>query len=213
MSKPLPSSPAADDPRIAAALDQARRFLGPRLESVAGAHVAGEIPVSETALNRIIAEKLQTSNGPVMSAELQVRAHDELAVRIRLRRPSFAPTIIVTFYIERQPAPPASMELVMKWSLPGMGLLKPLVAPVLSFFKKTPPGIRVDGDRVVVDFATLARERGAGALLEFVTGLRIATRDRELVVSFDLGVASSSPRSEPTPNRLGTDSEPTLNRP
>lgn len=188
MSKPWRSSPVADDPRIVAALDNARRLLGPRLDGVAGAHAAGEIPVSEAALNRLVAETLHASHGPVMSAELQVRAHDELAVRVRLRRPSFAPTIIVTLHIERQPAPPASMDLVMKWSLPGMGLLATLVAPVLSFFKKAPSGVRLDGDRVIVDFATIARERGAGALLEFVTGLRITTRDRELVVGFDLRV-------------------------
>jgi len=188
MSKLLLSSPAADDPRIAAALDSARRLLGPRLEAVANAHVSGEIPLSEAALNRIIAEQLQTSNGPVTAAELQVRGHDEIAVRVRLRKPSFAPTIIVTFHIERQPSPPASMDLVMKWSLPGMGLLAPLVAPVLSFFKKAPPGIRVEGDRLIVDFATLARDRGLGALLEFVTGLRVTTRDRELAIGFDLRV-------------------------
>lgn len=177
----------ADDPRIVAALEQTRRLFGAVFEEIDGARVSGEVPVSEGLLNRLIADKLRAADGPIASAELQVRAHEELAIRLRLRKPSFAPAVIVMLQIERQPAPPA-MDLVARWSLPGLGLLAAVAAPVVSFFKKPPPGMRIDGDRIVVDLAAIARDQGVGPLLPFVTGLSLSTRDRVLVVAFSLAV-------------------------
>jgi len=185
----------ADDPRISAALDRARQLLGPRLEEAAGSRISGEIPVSEALLNRLIAQKLLGSEGALASAELQVRPSGDVLVRLRVRRPSFAPAVIVALHIERQPAPPVSMELGLKWSIPGLGLLAALAAPVVSFFKKPPAGIRIEGDLLIVDLAAIASSQGVGALLEFVTGLTITSRDGALVVAFELRIPDAPVKS------------------
>src|SRR5687768_12083680 len=117
-------------------LDEVRRLLGPRLQEVAGARVSAEIPLSEALVNRLVDEALRTaSDGPVEAAEVQVRDGGELAVRLRLRRPSFAPPIIVMLRIEQQPRLPDSPTLGLRWELPGMGLLAKLAGPVLRIFK------------------------------------------------------------------------------
>jgi hypothetical protein len=183
----------ADDPRVQAALEQARQLLGPELQEVAGARVSGEIPVSEALLNRLVAERLRGGAGPLESVELQVRPGGVLLARVRLRKPRFAPAIMIAFTIERQPSPPESMDLVLQWTLPGLGIFAAVAAPVLSFFKSGPPGVRADGEHLLVDLAALARAQGYAALLPFVTGLRLATGDAVLVVAFDLSVKGRGP--------------------
>ena len=185
----------ADDPRIEAALERARQLLGPELQHVAGAHVAGEIPLSEALLNRLVAERLRGGAGPLESVEVQVRPGRVLA-RVRLRKPRLAPAITIAFTIERQPSPPRSMDLVLKWSLPGLGIFAAVAAPLLSYFQSGPRGIRIEGESLVVDLAGLVREQGYGLLLPFLTGLTLATRDAVLVIAFELAVPG---RREPVP--------------
>ena len=175
-------------------LDEVRRLLGPRLQEVAGARVSAEIPLSEALVNRLVDEALRTaSDGPVEAAEVQVRDGGELAVRLRLRRPSFAPPIIVMLRIEQQPRLPDSPTLGLRWELPGMGLLAKLAGPVLRIFKAGRPGVRVEGNRIAIDLDKLLREHGAGELLDYLAALSVGTRDKVLIVAFELRVRPPGP--------------------
>ena len=169
-------------------LEDVRRLLGARFQEIAGARVAGEIPLSERLVNQLVAEALKRSTGgPIETAEVHVRIGGELDVRLRLRRPRFVPPVMVRLRIEKQPTP-EEPELVLRWHLPGIGALAKLAGPVLSFVTASRPGITVDSDRIAVDVTRLAREQGAGDLLDYLTALRVETRAQALVVIFEIRV-------------------------
>jgi hypothetical protein len=170
------------------ALARIRRLFGPRLEELAGAQIHGEIPVSEAVLNALIAERLQASDTPVESAEVQVRVEGELFVRVRLRRPSFAPAVMIGLRIERQPDLPRSAVLGLRWWLPGLGALAAFAAPALSFLKAGPPWLLMEREHLLVDVARLLRDQGAEDVLPYMAALRFATRDGALLIRFELGV-------------------------
>ena len=174
-------------------LERLRRLLGPRLEELAGARVQGELPVTDVVLNTLIAERLRASQMPVDKAEVQVRANDELFVRVQLRR-SFVPPVIIGARIEQQPDLPRSAVLELRWWLPGMGALAALAAPVLSFLKAGPPWLTVEGQHVRIDLAKVLRDQGAEEILAHLASLRIGTRDGALLVRFELQVAG--PRTD-----------------
>jgi hypothetical protein len=174
--------------------DEVRRLLGPGLQEIAGARVSGEIPLSEALVNRLVDDALRkASDGPVEAAEVQLRGGGQLAVRLRLRRPSFAPPIIIMLRIEQQPRLPDAPALGLRWELAGMRLLARFAGPLLQFFKAGGPGIKVEGDRIVIELDKLLREHGAGELLDYLTGLSVGTRDKMLTIAFELGVRPPGP--------------------
>ncbi len=162
-----------------------RQLLGPRFEELAGAHLGGEIPLTNNLLNRIVADALRAKpDGPVESAEIRV-TYGELSARLRLRRPAFAPAITIAARIERQPELPDSPVLVLQWRLPGFGALAALAGPFVAIFNAAPPGVRIDGDRVFIDLARLLEERGARDLLRHLRVLNLDPRDGALLVRFE----------------------------
>lgn len=170
------------------ALERIRRLLGPGLEELTGAHVGGEIPVTEAVLNRLIAERLAASDTPVESAVVQVRAEGEVFVRVKLRRPSFAPPVMIGARMEQQPELPRPAVLGVRWWLPGLGALAALAAPALSFLKAGPPWLTTDGQRVFVDLARLLKDQGTDEILTHLTSLHFGTREGALLVRFALDV-------------------------
>ena len=170
------------------AFDRIRQLFGPRLEELTGAHITADIPLSERVVNSLLADSLRSPDSRLASAVVQVCDSAELLVRVRLRKPAFAPAVIVRLRIEEQPALPRSAVLVLRWSLPGFGILAPLIAPVLSFLKTGPPWIRVEGERLHVDIARALEERGLAELLDHVAALRVTTRPGAIVVSLSLHV-------------------------
>jgi hypothetical protein len=166
-----------------------RRLLGPRLEELAGARLQGEVPLTEAVLNSLIAERLRASETPVEKAEVQVRAGDELLVRVQLRR-SFLPAVIIGLRVEEQPDLPRSAVVGFRWWLPGMGAIAALAGPVLGFLKGGPPWLSVDGQHLRVDLARLVRDQGAGEILAHLASLRVGTRNGALLVRFELQVTA-----------------------
>jgi hypothetical protein len=73
--------------------------------------------------------------------------------------------------------------------MPAAGPLALFAAPVLSYFKATPPGIRMDGDRVEIDLRALLRARGLEDVLGFIRALAIHTRPGGFVARFELGIS------------------------
>jgi hypothetical protein len=171
------------------ALTRIRQLFGPRLEQLAGARFEGEIPLSEAVLNALLVERLQAADSPVESAQMQIRRDGELFVRVRLRRPSFAPAVIIGLRIEQQADLPRSTVLALRWWLPGLGLLAAFAAPALAFLKAGPPWLVMDREHLLVDIARLFRDQGAEDLLTYLSDLHVTTREGAVLVRFKLGVA------------------------
>jgi hypothetical protein len=163
-----------------------RQLLGPRFEELAGAHLGGEIPLTDNVLNRAVAEALRRKpDGPIESAEIHV-AYGEVSARLHLRRPAFAPAITVAARIERQPDLPRSPVLVLRWRLPGLGALAALAGPMVALFNATPPGMRVEGDLAFIDLARLLEDRGLRELLDHVRVLHLEPLQGALLIRFDM---------------------------
>ncbi len=163
-----------------------RERLGIDLQEVAGARVWGEIPVTEEAVNRLLAERLQ-HHPQVQSVRVQAQEGDVLAIQA-VPRMRMMPPLRILARIERQPQFPEDPRLLLHWSMPAVGPLALFAAPVLSYFKALPAGIDMDGDRVIVDLRTLLRGRGLEETLAYVRDVQVHTRPGGLVVQFAAGV-------------------------
>jgi hypothetical protein len=170
--------------------DRVRSALGLDLEErdLAGGVVSGEIPLSNAAVNRLIAKQLQSGRGPVTAARVEALGDDRLTVELQVRAP--IPPIRIVASIEQQPVFPGPAMLGIRWSMPGLGPLAMFAGPALAFLKTLPPGIRVDGDWLDVDVAAMLRSRGLGDALQYITTARLRTRAGTFVLQFELRVSS-----------------------
>jgi hypothetical protein len=168
-----------------------RDALGVEIDErdVAGGVVSGELPLSNALVNRIAAQQLRARGGPVTAARVDALGDDRFAVELLVRAPVPIPPIRIVASIEQQPVFPSPGVLGIRWSMPALGPLALFAGPALAFLKKTPPGMRVDGDWLTVDVAGLLRERGFGDLLRYVTGARLRTRAGAFVLQFELRVS------------------------
>jgi hypothetical protein len=165
-----------------------RQLLGPQFEELAGAHIGGEIPLTDHVLNRLAAEALRANpDAPVESVEIRVTG-GEITARLALRRPRFAPPITVAARVEQQPELPFSPVLALRWRFPGLGALAALAGPLVAAFSNTPAGIRVDGDIVLIDLAAALEHRGMRHLLDHVRSLRVEPREGAVLVRFETRV-------------------------
>ena len=175
-------------PSIVSINDIVRQRLGVDLREFAGGNVSGEIPLSDDLVNRLIAERL--ANHPQIAAlRLQAQEGDAIAIQL-LPRMRMMPPLRIAARIERQPEFPQRPILVLQWSMPAAGALALFAAPVLSYFKAMPRGIRMDGDRIAVDVYELLRSRGVEDVAGLIRRLEIHTRPGGFVARFDLLVGS-----------------------
>ena len=167
--------------------ERLRTMLGVELEELAGARIAGELPVRAEVVNRLIAARLAGGQGPIVAVRLEPLDGEliDVGVTPRLR---LLPFVRVEARIERQPELPEHPLLVLRWTIPGAGALARLAAPFISNLKSLPPGVRVDGDLAIVDLQQLAAAHGFADLLPYVRALRIETRPGAFVVKFEVGV-------------------------
>jgi hypothetical protein len=61
-----------------------------------------------------------------------------------------------------------------------------MAAPFLSNLKNLPPGVRIEGERALVDVAEMLRVRRLGEALRYVRRLEIGTRIGQVIVRFEL---------------------------
>ncbi len=153
---------------------------------IAGSRVSARIPVSRALLNRVVADALQGTTTPVRSVDIRPRAGDEFEVFIAVSWP-FIPPLKVIFVVERQPQFPASPMLVLRWSF--LGAMGTLVSRLVASFDRLPAGVRLDGNRVVLDIPTLAGPEGA-ALLPALRSLEIHTLEDRAVFDIELEISS-----------------------
>jgi hypothetical protein len=168
-----------------------REALGVDLDErdVAGGVVSGEIPLSSALVNRVVAKQLRAAGGPVTAARLEALGDDRFTVELLVRAPIPIPPIRIVASIEQQPVFPSPGVLGIRWSMPGLGPLALFAGPAMTFLKKMPPGIQVDGDWLTVDVVRLLRERGLGDVLRYVTGARLRTRAGAFVLQFEARVS------------------------
>jgi hypothetical protein len=164
--------------------DLTRRFLGVEPAELAGAGVAGEIPLTGAVVNRLIAQRLEGSHLPVTA--VQVEPHDEEQFTIRLTlRVRLVPTVTIAARIEQQPTFPQDPVLTLRWTLPGLGPLTMIVSPIIGSFS-LPPGVRLQGDRVMIDLREMLQARGLGEIGDYIEGLQIHTREGAFLARFSL---------------------------
>ena len=151
---------------------------------IAGARFSGVIPVSERLIDTLIAASLPPT-GPVREVQVRPAPGDRFAVRITPRA-AFLPSITLKLQIVRQPELPGSPVLVLRMATMG-GLMGFAAAafPIASFL---PPGIRLDGEHILVDLQALAAQRGLSEALAHVRQLRVTTETGRVVVAVEGGI-------------------------
>jgi hypothetical protein len=160
------------DPRLEQILSQqqAAGFAG-----LAGSEMAATIRFSDQLLNQLIAAFLPAQQ-PLRSVSVRSRSGNRLDVTLRLKTPAFAPPIPIALSVERQPAFPDDPVVVLRVAGLTGGVLH-FVGGVLGRFAGLPPGIRLDGERLLVDLRVLAQQRRQAALLAHVQQLTITTEE------------------------------------
>jgi hypothetical protein len=153
---------------------------------LAGARVSARVPVSRVLLNQLVARALQGRTTPVRRVEIRPYDGDKLDAVVTLTLP-LVPPLKVAVAVERQPQFPDSPVLVLRWSLlAGLGtFLSKLIGP----HQKMPPGVRLDGDRVLVDIRAAAAGTPAAQVLGYVKGLEVHTAADRLIIAADLEVS------------------------
>ena len=140
--------------------------------------------MSERLINEIVASAVRPG-GPVREVRVHPASGDAFSVRVAPRA-SLLPSITVRLEIERQPELPASPVLVLRMAT--MGGLFGLASAAFPIAGMLPPGVRLDGDRILVDLRAIAADRGAADLLEYVTGLQLHTEEGRAVLHVDLSI-------------------------
>jgi hypothetical protein len=166
------------DPRFQQILlqQQTAGFAG-----LAGSEVSATVRLSDSLLNQLIAASLP-ANSPVRSLTVRSYADNRLDVTLALAKPSFLPPIPLTLAIDRQPAFPDDPVLVFRVAGLAGGVMH-LAAPLVSRFGELPPGVRLDGGRLLVDLRLLAQQRGQAAALTYVKQMTVTTEDRSVVAA------------------------------
>jgi hypothetical protein len=162
------------------------QILGPNLRDISGSTVTGEVPIADSLINRFIADALAARQAPVTAVQLESRDEGRLLAHVTLRGPKFIPPVTVAIHVEEQAQFPDAPVVVLRWSLPKLGLLGNMAAPFISQLTSLPPGIRIDGERVLVDVAEMLRARGLGETVRYIRRLDIGTRSGQVVVRFEL---------------------------
>lgn len=152
---------------------------------LAGARIDATIPVSEALINRIVTETMPP-NLPVRQVSIRPEVGDRLSVRLTPRA-GLIPPITIKLNIERQPDLPHAPELVLRMAtLPG---LFGLAGAALPIGQMLPPGVRLQGELIIVDLAALAARHGASAYLSHLTGLQAHTDAGRLLLTIRAGIS------------------------
>ena len=117
--------------------------------------------------------------------DIQPRAGDSFDVLVTVSWP-FVPAIKVSFAIERQPQFPASPVLVLRWSL--LGAVGAFASRFIASPDRLPAGVRLDGDRLLVDIARLAEGTSAAPWLPYLRSLELHTVDDRFVLDLALEI-------------------------
>jgi hypothetical protein len=154
---------------------------------LAGTQVSARVPIAAALLNRIVADALR-GNTAVRRVEVQPLDGDRFNVVVAVKW-TLVPPITIGVAVERQPELPASPVLVLRWSLgAGLGAIASQFAG--SFNQRLPPGVRLDGEHVLIDVSVLAANTPGAQVLPYLTALRLHTVEGRAVLEMELRVGS-----------------------
>ena len=159
-------------------IDLLRQQRAAGFADLAGGQGTLVLPVDDRLLSRLIASRIPPS-WPVKELTLRAAAGNQLVVRLKLTK-AFLPTFTLRLMIERQPVLPASPVLVLRIVSDGVAAL---AGTLMRFLPPLPPGLRLNGDLLSINLATLLDQYGAGEALAYLTLLELTTTEGRLVVS------------------------------
>ncbi len=133
-------------------MQRLHQLLGFEMQDLQGAHVSGEIPLTDVLINRVIAQRLASSESPVSAVVIEPSDNDCVVAHVRMRA-RLVPPLTIDLRITHQPQLPDVPVLVLRWSLVGLGPLARLASPALGLFDLLPRGIRVEGDLIGIDLS------------------------------------------------------------
>lgn len=153
-----------------------------RFHELSGARATATVPVAESLLNSIISATLP-AQAPVRAVTVHPDDGDRLSVRI-IAKAALIPPITLKLAIESQPSLPHTPVLGLRMvTLGGLfGLASGVIAGML------PPGVTLQGERILVDLAALARQRGHAEVFDYLEHLEIHTSAGRMIVRADAAV-------------------------
>jgi hypothetical protein len=163
---------------------------GSGFRDLAGAHLFAHVPVSRALLDRLAAQAID-GHRAVKRVEIQPRPGDRFDLVVTLAW-ALVPPLTIAVAVDRQPEFPASPTLVLRWSLaPGLDAIASPFTGALN--DRLPPGVRLEGDRVLIDVAALAaRYPPLAQALPHLVALRLRTVDDRAAIDLELRVADQS---------------------
>jgi hypothetical protein len=147
---------------------------------LAGTRASARVPVSRSLVNQVVADALRGTSAPIRLIDVQPRPGDRFDVTITVTWP-FVPPLTVAVAVERQPRFPELPILVFRWSL--LGAVGAIASRFVASLNRLPPGIRLDGDRLLIDIPMVVRGRPAAEMiLPYVTALELHTVDNAVII-------------------------------
>ena len=151
---------------------------------LAGARMVADVPISARLINEAVAGSIPPSV-PVREVVIRPEPNDQFSVRIAPRA-TLLPALTLKLAIERQPEFPASPVLVLR--MKTMGGLFGFASAALPIATMLPPGVRLEGERILVDLAAMAAQRGFGPFLQFVRRMAVHSEEGRVVVIVEAAV-------------------------
>lgn len=151
---------------------------------LAGARLSADVPLQERLINACVAAALPPG-APVREVSIRPEAGNQFSVKI-WPRASMLPHLTLKLEIAQQPDFPRSPVLVLR--MKTMGGLFGFASAALPISNLLPPGVRLDGDRILVDLRAMAAERGMADLLQHVRDLTISSEPGRVLVHLNAGV-------------------------
>lgn len=153
------------------------------LRDLAGGRVTARIPLSQALVNRLVTAALDRVKSPVRSVDVHPHAGNQFDVFVKIA--TWMPAVKIAVTIDQQPEP-ASPLLVLRWS--ALGGLGAMAANTFGAGAKLPPGVRLEGDRLVLDVAVLIRQAGGDLVLPYLRRLHVTTEEGRIVMDAELAV-------------------------
>jgi len=169
------------DERLIRVLEQLRAT---RFADLAGSRLSLSIPISQRLLNEIVVAAIPPS-APVRDLTVTPAPGNRIQVRGRVAKFDFLPSITVNLEIEQQPGLPDTPLALRVRAFPGLtSMAGSLLSP-----SALPRGVRLEGDRLLIDVRQLLEHAGYGDLLPLIERLHVATGDGRLIVDLDARVS------------------------
>ena len=161
---------------------QAIRFAG-----LSGSEARATIRIAGPVLKDAVTIFLASAAAPaVADVTITPLAANHIGVRLKLAKPAFLPSLNLTLAIERQPQLPHSPELILRMT--GAGGMMRLAGPAISSFGALPVGVRLEGDRMILDLRAILQTQGKAELLDFAEQLQVLSEEGTIVILVQLRV-------------------------